>query len=975
MSPQSGKRISTNALLVSAVYAAVSLAWIVFSDRVLKQLATTTEAMTLWSSVKGSVFVTASAALIYFLMSRIGSMNRTLAERVEQQTAELRRSQTRYRRVLETAQEGVWVVDRYDRTEFVNQPMASMLGLSAEEMRGSNPLEYVAPDWQPAASRDLKGQTAFSSLELKLRRTDGSELWASASRGLLFDEQGQYDGSTLLVSDITEQRRAEDQLRLQATAVNAAANGIVITDPNGMILWVNPAFTATTGYQPQEVIGESTRILKSGEHDAGFYANLWNTIKSGRVWQGEMVNRHKDGHRYWEEMTIAPVHSREGTITHFVAIKQDVTARNQALDALRRSEERFRRLVENISDGILAADAEGRIEYASESACHVSGYPRQQLVGRNLFQFIHTDDVVAVQELFQHVVRERGSTVQWGARIRHKDGTWRYFEGSTANRLEDPDIAAMIINFRDGTARRETEQALVLAEERYRAIFENATIGIYLSSPQGQYLSMNKTLAATYGYESPEEAIRNLAVVSRKYLDKGKWEEFRSLLASTGHVTDFEYAVERRDGTHRWLLESARGVHGDNGRLLYHEGVVRDITDRKSLEVQLRQAQKLEAVGRLAGGVAHDFNNMLGVILGYGDILQSQLPPEHPGIKSAIEMQKAARRAADLTRQLLAFSRKQILQPQVVNLNSLIEELSKMLRRLIGENIELLFHGDPAVARVKADPGQLEQVVMNLAVNARDAMPGGGRLGIETGNVVIDEAFARQHEPMRAGEYVLLSITDTGSGMAPDVITHIFEPFFTTKEQGKGTGLGLSIVYGIVKQSGGYIWVDSELNRGTTFRIYLPPTTEAATVGALQRRTSPIGGNETILIVEDDDSIREMMRIVLAQAGYNIIEARNGDEALSSLPRMTQPVHLLVTDVIMPGTTSGWDLARAVNATHPEIHILFMTGFGIELDTFGMEVDPTVLLITKPFSADLLVGKVREALDRGHGSMSASTSR
>jgi CheY-like chemotaxis protein len=316
-----------------------------------------------------------------------------------------------------------------------------------------------------------------------------------------------------------------------------------------------------------------------------------------------------------------------------------------------------------------------------------------------------------------------------------------------------------------------------------------------------------------------------------------------------------------------------------------------------------------------------------------------------------------------LTRQLLAFSRKQIMQPQVLNPNTLIEDLSKMLTRVIRENIEFEFRPGQDVARVKVDPGQLEQVVMNLVVNAKDAMPTGGRVVIETANVFVGEDFARQHAPMQAGEYVMLSVSDTGSGMDSGVMAHIFEPFFTTKQPGIGTGLGLSIVYGIVKQSGGYIWVDSEPNQGTTFRVYLPPTTEAETASVPAVAPSTLHGTETILIVEDEPSLRAMTRTVLRDAGYKVFEAANGTEALSFLRNTSQPVHLLITDIVMPGGINGLELGKAAAEIHPHLRCLYMTGFAGEMYRFGLNLDPVVAVITKPFGTDLLFRRVREVLE------------
>lgn len=957
-------RLRATPLIVSLVYAALSLAWILSSDRLIDYFTTDTDKFMRWSMLKGGVFVLLSAALIYLLTHRITVTNESLAKQVETQTVELKKSDDRFRRVLETAQEGVWVVNRHNRTEFVNQRLLDMLGYSLDELRDKNPQQYTDPNWQPQRAKGLGDRGAFTAMEMKFRRRDGTDLWANVSRGPLLDDDGSYDGAVLLVNDNTEQRMAEDRLRLQATAVNAAANAIVITDAAGTIVWVNPAFTTITGYQPEEVIGHTHRLLKSGEHDQAFYKNLWETIRAGNVWIGEISNRRKGGERFYEEMTIAPVRSREGTVTHFIAIKQDVTARKLAEDALGRSEQRFRLLVENIADGIIATDADAKIAYASESACRVTGYSRAELIGANLFAFVHPEDRAKLIGMFDRAIREAGPIVQWGARVRTRAGEWRYFEGSTTNRLQDPDTSALIINFRDSTARQQAEQALVDTEAKYRALFENATVGIYLSTPVGRYISMNQSLAGTLGFASPEEAISRLPAIKELYVDCAKWDEFRERVLREGFVHDFEYEILRQDGSRRWLTESARSVHDNQGQLLYYEGVTRDITDKKSLEIQLRQAQKLEAIGRLAGGVAHDFNNMLGVILGYGDILQTQLPSEHPGQKSVLEMQKASRRAADLTRQLLAFSRKQILQPQVVNLNSLVEDLYKMLHRLIGDQIELIFHPSPSPVMVKADPGQVEQVLMNLAVNARDAMPGGGRLLLETSNAMVGEEFARNHAPMPPGEYVLLSVTDTGTGMNADTLSHIFEPFFTTKEQGKGTGLGLSIVYGIVKQSGGYIWVDSKPGAGTTFSIYLPPTAERQPAGVSRPlQTNAIRGSETIMLVEDDATLREMVRLVLVNAGYAVVEADGGPNAMGLLRNLTQPIHLLITDVVMPGGINGWALAQLVAGAHPETTTLFMTGYGVEFETFGMDIDPDIMLIMKPFSSDDLLRKVREALD------------
>jgi nitrogen-specific signal transduction histidine kinase/ActR/RegA family two-component response regulator len=392
--------------------------------------------------------------------------------------------------------------------------------------------------------------------------------------------------------------------------------------------------------------------------------------------------------------------------------------------------------------------------------------------------------------------------------------------------------------------------------------------------------------------------------------------------------------------------------------------VFRDITEHKRVEERLRASQKMEAVGRLAGGVAHDFNNLLMVMRGYGELMLNQLDANDPLRRNAEEIQKAAERATALTQQLLAFSRKQVLQPKVLDLNTVVTEVEKMLRRLIGEDIELATTLDPALGPVKADPGQIEQIILNLAVNARDAMPQGGRLTLKTANVTLDQAYVRQHMGATLGPYVLLAVSDTGVGMDAETQSHIFEPFFTTKGAGKGTGLGLSTVYGIVKQSGGTIWVESAPGRGTTFEIYLPLVEEAAASGELHPALpAPTpGGSETILVVEDEMSVRKLAAEFLGSNGYRVLEAQDGGEALQVCEEHRAPIHLLMTDVVMPGM-SGRELAVRLVGARPEMKVIYVSGYTDDaIVQHGVREEGTVFL-QKPFSLETLAHTVREVLD------------
>ncbi|PYS49074.1 MAG: hybrid sensor histidine kinase/response regulator [Acidobacteria bacterium] len=389
-----------------------------------------------------------------------------------------------------------------------------------------------------------------------------------------------------------------------------------------------------------------------------------------------------------------------------------------------------------------------------------------------------------------------------------------------------------------------------------------------------------------------------------------------------------------------------------------------DVTERRLLEEQFRQSQKMEAIGQLAGGIAHDFNNLLTAINGYSELAMRKLQAEDPLRRNLEEIKKAGERAASLTRQLLAFSRKQILQPAVLVINSVVSDMEKMLRRLIGEDIDLKTALETQLGSIKADPGQIEQIIMNLVINARDAMPAGGKLTIETSNVDLDETYARQHTGVTPGHYVMLAVSDTGMGMNTATLARIFEPFFTTKEKGKGTGLGLSTIYGIVKQSGGNIWVYSEVGQGTTFKVYLPRVDEDAQEYKRTDETEEIlQGTETILLAEDEEIVRTLAREILETYGYRVLEASGSGAALLICERVTEPIDLLITDVVMP-EMSGRQLAARLSQLRPEMKVLYMSGYTDDAIVHQGVLDEDANFIQKPFTPDALAKKVREVLNK-----------
>jgi PAS domain S-box-containing protein len=520
-------------------------------------------------------------------------------------------------------------------------------------------------------------------------------------------------------------------------------------------------------------------------------------------------------------------------------------------------------------------------------------------------------------------------------------------------------VALLICWF--NAALRSAQEGLRRSEINFRSLVTNAPYGICRCDSTGILLDVNPALVTILGYASSSELVgRNLANL---YSDTQQWfnlaDYFRSLQRFHGLVAEWV----RKDGSSVIVRLSGRAMRGERNAIFF-ELFTEDVTERRALEQQLRQAQKMEAVGRLAGGIAHDFNNLLMVISGYCEFLLERIGSD-PALRGPVqEIANAAERATSLTRQLLAFSRKQMLAPKVVDLNAIVTENLKMLTRMIGEDIDLVMVPGGEIGAVKADPGQIEQVIMNLAVNARDAMPHGGKLTIETGNVALDQEYARLHAPVAPGEYIMLAISDTGMGMDTETQSHIFEPFFTTKGL-KGTGLGLSTVYGIIKQSGGYIWVYSEPGKGTSFKIYLPrvsATGEAIAAEPTVAAAKPEQALETILLVEDESKLRRLARQYLENQGYTVLEAADGAAAIEVSNAHPAPIHLLLTDVIMPGM-NGRELAHRLSLLRPETKVLFMSGYTENAIGHNGMLEEGIILLQKPFTLPALKAKVREVLD------------
>ena len=620
---------------------------------------------------------------------------------------------------------------------------------------------------------------------------------------------------------------------------------------------------------------------------------------------------------------------------------------------LESAEERYRQLFERSLAGVIRTTLDGRILECNLASAGIFGYRTcEELIASSIAErYFNPGDRTAFIAALQKVK----SLSEYEECLRRKDGSKVWLLGS-ANLVEPTDGGSAVIEetFVDITKRKDAEE---IFHKAFNANPEPITIA---TIPEGRYVDVNESFLRVTGYSREEVIVRTSREL--KFWERAEERlKFIEMLEKQGSVRELEVAFRTKSGEIRVALDAAEVIEVAGQQCAI--AIFRDITKQKTLEKQLRQTQKMEAVGQLSGGIAHDFNNLLGVIIGYSEILEHRLPPGDPLHKECQQIKKAGQSAASLTRQLLAFSRQQVLEPKVLDLNAIVLNVEKMLRRLIGEHIDLRTKLDPALGSVKADQSQIEQVIINLAVNARDAMAEGGKLMIETANADLDEDYARLHPPQLPGAYVLLAVADTGVGMDPETQARIFEPFFTTKEMGKGTGLGLSTVYGVVRQSGGHIWVYSEVGQGTTFKIYLPRAGQAVrSQQPLPGSMESLRGSETILLVEDEEALRGLTRNLLENGGYTVLEAETPAIATEVARHHSGSIHVLLTDMVMPGM-NGRLLAANLGAIRPEMRVVYMSGYtGF---THAGLADSDISLLAKPFNRDALLRKVREAIESG----------
>jgi two-component system, cell cycle sensor histidine kinase and response regulator CckA len=1175
---------------------------------------------------------------------------------------EIARERDLLRNLMDSLPLSVFVKDTEGRIQWVSKHYLTQEGAPADilltDLIGKTDFDIYPEDLALEAAEDdrfvMESRQPIINKEEYSKTADGTEVVLQVIKAPMYDSEGNVIGIVGASRNITEQKKIEERIRLQSAALEASANAIVITDRDGAILYVNPSFVALTGYTEDEAIGKNLRnLLKSGEQNEDFYADMWETILSGQVWHGELINRRKDGSLYYEEQTITPVQDVNGYINYFVSIKQDITERKVTEEAIAEREKQLSAIANNLPGPASRVDRNLRYLYVNNWYERTFGIAPDEMLGRTVPEVIgeevyanlktHIDRVLSGEKVnYESTVVKQGRSITheltmipditsdgsvngyfltgiditlrkrthefqqaenrvltllgqgaelkeildsiaslgekydptiktsvmladpgkerlfiisapslqreyiaalepglpigpdigscgtaaflkrrvvvsdiandkrwapaaakntmafgyhacWSEPIIGSDGNILGTIANYCSKRGEPDSdnlrilewSARIAGF--AIERKHAEEAIQSSEERFRSLYENTSLGLYRTTPDGRILLANPALVKMLGYETFSE-IEHLNLETHGFLNTRHRTEFKELMSSQGEMVGYETEWMRKDGTRVFIRESAKAIRNEDGEVHYYDGTVEDITERKIAEVALReseeqyrkffeddisadfittndgnviacnpaylelfgfssyadayqknlwelfpspeeqskifalvrrnrkleahemdlrrndgslihivanifgiydggdlvqlkgyliddtkrkklesqllQAQKLESIGQLAGGVAHDLNNVLGAIMGYADLGRKKISEQHPLYNRLDKILDLTVRGARITEQLLAFSRRQVIEPRKIDLNTLISDLLKLLGKTLGEHITINFKGDPDARTVYVDPGQMDQVIMNLCINARDAMPGGGVLNISTRNVTIDEEYAQYHLDATPGSYVVMSISDTGIGIPPDALERIFDPFFTTKEVGKGTGLGLSVVHGIIGQHHGFINVYSEVDVGTTFSLYIPSIDEDPDEHSVKTIREVPKGSGTILVVEDDKDILSMINILLDAQGYSVLSASNGEEGIAVFKEKAAEIDMIITDVVMP-KMSGREFFERLREMKPHLPCLFISGYTADIMPQNFILDEGADFIAKPFSPSDFNQKVYEIINRG----------
>jgi len=866
--------------------------------------------------------------------------------------------------IFEGSRDGIFISDSDSCFVAVNGAACKLTGYSRSEL-----LRMRIPDLHDAADLEayyrhhkpiMEGQELLT--EAWLRRKDGSKIYVEFSnRKMTFADRTYLHA---VARDITIWRQAHEDLRgakeYAEEVIEAAGVLVLELDGQGRIESINEVAGEVLGLYKAEIIGQgfADAVLPGARNSkAREIFERWRSERGGDTGKLEGLLVTCTGEERYTTWTLSRITAAENG-DRIVCLGIDLTDRLRMEEALKQSEERYRKMVEWSPLGIVIY-SEGRFEYINPAALRMGGAKSaEELIGKPVLDYIHPDYRDFAVKRLKQMMETGETTMPAEVKLARRDGSY-YDADIVSSPLVYEGKSAVQSILRDIS---ESKQAQAQLRKVIYAV-EQSSSAVVIADERGTVEYANRRFTDITGFSQDEvigEGIPSLFCRS----DPDTWEHSCKDAILSGRKWSRECKNARKDGTAYWAHLNLSPVRNDEGKVTNFILTFDDVTERRGMEEKLHASQRLEALGTLAGGVAHDFNNLLTVINGYSEMILDELPEGDPIRRDLDEIRKAGHKAALLTGQLLAFSRKQVVMPRLLDLNDLIRETDKMLRRLIREDIELVLEMDPRLGRVRMDPGQMTQVIINLVVNARDAMPQGGRLAIRTKCFILTQESVRWDGRLPAGEYGLLEIADTGCGMDEETVKHIFEPFYTTKEAGKGTGLGLSTVYGIIGQNGGYIEMMSEVGKGTTARVYLPIASEAAADTEQSPDSTAVrSGNETILLAEDDVNIRSLCTRVLERHGYNTLLAVDGEQALEIGRTHEGPIHLLISDLVMP-RMSGRELARRLFLIRPGIKLMYISGYSDEAVLRPQDHDKDALLLLKPFGPDLFSSRVREILDR-----------
>ena len=910
----------------------------------------------------------------------------TLSDISQRMAAEqdLRESEERYRALIQASAQVVWTAEKDGSSEDIYQWLTR---ISGKEVRSVAEVEALMHPEDLAPAREawqasLKDRSLFE-YTCRFLTKDQTFRYYSARGCPMFNADGSFRRWVGTFSDVTEQVEARNALEKKEihmrTIVEGSPECIKIHSGDSKLLDMNPAGLEMIEADSLEaVLGMSLEELLSKE-DAKRFRAMNKKVLAGEPQTREFQLNSLKGSTRWVETHAVPLRDNTDGTTSILSVTRDISLRKSSDEALRKSEEQFRELFENANDLIYTHDLLGNFTSLNRAGERITGYPREEALKLNIKDVVAPEFLELAQKKTLEKISGRSDATSYETEIIRKDGKRATLDVSTRLIYENGKPVGVQGIARDVTDRREAQEALRKSEQLLRVVTDTVPALITYFDRDLVCRFANGYYLEWTGKQRSEVLGKTLKEIAGERAGAELEKEFRSALDGDAFTLE-RYAVlesAAREGDEQSFLRvNYVPDRAHDGKVVGVYAFVIDLTETKRAEDALRrsedqlaQAQKLESIGRLAGGIAHDFNNMLTAINGYSELTLRKLGTEDPLRRNIEEIRRAGVRSAELTSQLLAFSRRQILQPQILNINEAIDETAVMLRRLIGENIELALELTSEIPMVNADPGQFAQILVNLVVNARDAIRTTGSVVIETGSRTIDEGYARDDGETRPGRYVMLAVSDNGEGMDPETRKHIFEPFFTTKEPGRGTGLGLATVYGIVKQSGGNIWVYSEPGYGTTIKVFFPAVEEAAKARrALPATANFRFGHERILLVEDEAVVRGLAREVLESCGYTVIEATNGRHALEVVDGGSVKLDLLMTDVVMP-EMGGRELAENIEEMYPQIKILFTSGYTDSAAVRQGILKQGTNFLPKPFTYDELAQKVRELLDSdGNGS-------